>query len=177
MTLKADPATIACDGVTSSVVSATVLGADGKPVVSGNAVRFDVVALGTADKIVALTDDKGVASSKITPLSGPLAGVTVLVTVGQTECVEASDFALNDVRRCRILWFQDGVQQPSLATRWRWTAIHSNDCWNPCVRETSRRDGYRGVHPGQLPAGSTDGGPPATACGHTKRENRWSKHR
>ena len=81
MTLAANPPSIACNGTNSSEVSATLLDSDGKPVVAGNAVRFEVVALGIANPIIAETDANGVAKSTITPLSGVTAGVTVLVSV------------------------------------------------------------------------------------------------
>ena len=53
MTLAANPPSIACNGVNSSEVSATLLDSDGKPVVAGNSVRFEVVALGISDPIIA----------------------------------------------------------------------------------------------------------------------------
>jgi hypothetical protein len=81
MTLTASPAAIACDGSASSTVTAALVDSDGNPVVAGVAVRFEVVALGTADPINTTTDVDGVASSTITPLSGVSAGVVVLVTV------------------------------------------------------------------------------------------------
>ena len=136
LTLAADPATIMCDGTTSSVVSATVLGTDGKPVVSGNPVRFDVVALGTANPIIAQTDDKGVASSKITPLSGPLAGVTVLSTVDETMCdVSLSD--TSDVDNGVCLFGFEEVDGNALVAARVVSATRSNDCWNPCLREST----------------------------------------
>jgi adhesin/invasin len=88
MTLAANPTTIACNGTNSSEVSATVLDSAGNPVVAGNKVRFEVVALGTANPIVATTDDKGVAKSTITPLSGVTAGVTVLVSIVDDDTIE-----------------------------------------------------------------------------------------
>jgi hypothetical protein len=89
MTL-ANPAQITCDGVNSAEVDATVLNSDGKPVSAGNKVRFDVVALGTAKPIVAVTDANGVAKTTVTPLSGVTAGVTVIATV------EGQEVILND---------------------------------------------------------------------------------
>ncbi|MGD0764986.1 MAG: hypothetical protein ABR978_01610 [Dehalococcoidia bacterium] len=127
MTLAANPATIMCDGTTNSTVSATVLGDDSKPVVSGNAVRFDVVALGTANPIVGKTDDKGVASSVITPLSGPLAGVTVLATVDETSCnVDVGS-------ECSF----DTGQASGLTASAVDLSIRDNECYNPCNRESS----------------------------------------
>lgn len=80
MTLVASPSSITCDGVNSSTVTATLVDADGNPVVAGIGVRFDVVALGIADPINTTTDATGVASSDITPLSGVSAGVVVSVS-------------------------------------------------------------------------------------------------
>ncbi len=84
VTLTASPAAIDCNGVNSATVTATVTDADGNNVVDGTAVRFDVVALGTASPIDATTTD-GQASSTITPLSGNAAGVTVVVSAGDAE--------------------------------------------------------------------------------------------
>jgi hypothetical protein len=84
MALTAAPGEIVCDGVNSADVTATVTDADGNPVVDGTAVRFDVVALGTAFPITAETAG-GMASSTITPLSDIGAGVTVLVSAGDAE--------------------------------------------------------------------------------------------
>jgi hypothetical protein len=90
MTLAANPPSIACNGVNSSEVSATLLDSAGKPVVAGNSVRFEVVALGIANPIIAKTDANGVAKSTITPLSGITAGVTVLVSVVDNADIEAN---------------------------------------------------------------------------------------
>jgi hypothetical protein len=81
MTVTVSPASITCNGTASSTVTATLVDADGNAVPAGIDVRFDVVALGIADPIVDQTDAEGVASSKITPLSGVSAGVVVAVTV------------------------------------------------------------------------------------------------
>ncbi|MCJ7490927.1 MAG: hypothetical protein MUP15_02015, partial [Dehalococcoidia bacterium] len=59
-------------------------------VVAGNSVRFEVVALGIAEPIIAKTDANGVAKSKITPLSGVTAGVTVLVMVVDDDTIEGN---------------------------------------------------------------------------------------
>jgi hypothetical protein len=90
MTLAANPPSIACNGVNTSEVSATLLDSAGKPVVAGNKVRFEVVALGIATPIIATTDAKGVAKSTITPLSGVTAGVTVLVMVVDDDTIEGN---------------------------------------------------------------------------------------
>jgi hypothetical protein len=79
MTLTASPASITCDGVNSSTVSAALVDSDGNKVVDGTDVRFEVVALGISDPIKATTAD-GAATSKITPLSLASAGVVVMVT-------------------------------------------------------------------------------------------------
>jgi adhesin/invasin len=83
--LTAAPAMIACDGVTTSTVTAVVTDSAGNPVAGGTPIRFDVVALGTANPISTTTDDTGTASSVITPLSNASAGVTVLVTAGDAS--------------------------------------------------------------------------------------------
>lgn len=84
VSLSASPAAIDCNGVNTATVTATVTDADGNNVVDGTEVRFDVVALGTANPIRAKTEG-GQASSTITPLSGAVAGVTVVVTAGDAE--------------------------------------------------------------------------------------------
>ena len=84
MTLMASPAAIACNGTTTSTVSAELVDSEGNPVVDGTDVRFDVVALGISDPITATTVD-GAAKSTITPLSGVSAGVVVLVSVPSAE--------------------------------------------------------------------------------------------
>ncbi len=86
MTLTASPATITCDGVNSSTVSAALVDSEGNKVVDGTDVRFEVVALGIADPITATTaGGTGAATSKITPLSGVSAGVVVMVTVEDAD--------------------------------------------------------------------------------------------
>jgi hypothetical protein len=86
MTLTASPASITCDGVNSSTVSAALVDSEGNKVVDGTEVRFEVVALGIADPITADTAaGAGAATSKITPLSGVSAGVVVMVTVEDAE--------------------------------------------------------------------------------------------
>jgi len=86
MALTASPASITCDGVNSSTVSAALVDSEGNKVVDGTDVRFEVVALGTALPITATTaDGTGAATSKITPLSGVSAGVVVLVTVKDAD--------------------------------------------------------------------------------------------
>jgi hypothetical protein len=81
MTLTVSPASIECNGTNSAVVTATILNAAGKPVVAGTAVRFDVVALGTANPILTYTDANGQAKTTITPVANVTGGVTVIATV------------------------------------------------------------------------------------------------
>jgi hypothetical protein len=81
--LTASPAIIDCNGTATSTVTATVTDADGNEVANGTNVNFSVVALGTSNPINADTVD-GVASSVITPLSNAVAGVTVIVTAGES---------------------------------------------------------------------------------------------
>jgi adhesin/invasin len=84
--LAAAPTGIVCDGVTSSTVTATVTDTNGDPVANGVPVTFEVVALGTANPIQAVTTGAtGTASSTITPLSSAGAGVTVVVTAGDAD--------------------------------------------------------------------------------------------
>jgi len=88
MTLTASPASITCDGVNSSTVSAALVDSKGNKVVDGTDVRFEVVALGIADPITATTaGGTGAATSKITPLSGVSAGVVVMVSVEDDDGV------------------------------------------------------------------------------------------
>jgi hypothetical protein len=82
--LTADPATIACDGSATSTVTAKVTDSAGNNVVDNTPVTFSVVALGTANPIQAKTTG-GSASSTITPLSGSVAGTTVIVTAGSVQ--------------------------------------------------------------------------------------------
>jgi hypothetical protein len=86
--LTAEPATIDCDGTTSSTVTANVVNADGDNVANGLDVNFSVVALGTANPLVVDLAD-GNASTVVTPLAGAAnvtadgqpRGVTVTVSV------------------------------------------------------------------------------------------------
>ena len=84
LTLTASPAGIECNSVSTSTVTATVVDAEGNPVVDGTSVNFSVVALGTANPINATTT-AGVATSTITPLTASVAGVTVVVTAGDAQ--------------------------------------------------------------------------------------------
>ena len=86
MTLTASPASITCDGVNSSTVTAALVDSEGNKVVDGTEVRFDVVALGISSPITADTAGAtGAATSKITPLSGVSAGVVVLVSIESAD--------------------------------------------------------------------------------------------
>lgn len=85
MTVTGTPGTLACDGVTTTEVAATVLDANGNLVVNGTEVRFDVSVLGTANPIIAKTSD-GVAKSTIAPLTSSVPqGVPVVVTAGNVQ--------------------------------------------------------------------------------------------
>jgi hypothetical protein len=82
--ITAEPAGLVCDGTAGSTVSAIVIDAEGSPVANGNEVHFDVKVLGIATPIVAKTID-GIATSTVTPLSGVLRGVPVVVTAGDVQ--------------------------------------------------------------------------------------------
>ncbi|MHB8684809.1 MAG: hypothetical protein ACYC9X_10870, partial [Dehalococcoidia bacterium] len=79
--LTASPASVVCDGTSSSTVTAKVTDSAGNNVVDGTGVTFSVVALGTANPI-STTTTGGAASSVITPLAGVTSGVVVTVTSG-----------------------------------------------------------------------------------------------
>ena len=91
--LTASPAQIACDGTQTSSVTAKVTDSAGNNVADGNTVKFEVVALGTANPINVKTAG-GSASSTITPLSGSTAGVTVVVTSGDAQASIRVDCSL-----------------------------------------------------------------------------------
>lgn len=83
ITAVADPPVVDCNGTNSAKVTATVLTADGQPIANGQSVRWDVVALGTANPITSKTGGgKGEASTVVTPLSpvDELRGVTVNIS-------------------------------------------------------------------------------------------------
>jgi len=82
--LSADPAEIACDGTATSIVTAVIADSAGNPVAQNTKVNFSVVALGTANPINTFTLN-GIATSVITPLSNASAGVTVIVTAGDSS--------------------------------------------------------------------------------------------
>ena len=81
--LTAEASTIKCDGSEKSTVTAKVTDSNGDNVADGVPVNFSVVALGTANPINTVTKD-GVATSVITPLSNSSAGVTVIVSAGDS---------------------------------------------------------------------------------------------
>jgi hypothetical protein len=95
VSLAAEPPAIACDGVASSTVTATVTNKDGKPVIDGNEVSFSVQVLGTASPLAAKTVG-GAAASTITPLAGGLSGVPVIVTVGPKTLMKHTLEMVND---------------------------------------------------------------------------------
>ncbi|HLB22684.1 MAG TPA: hypothetical protein VJP07_01175 [Dehalococcoidia bacterium] len=84
LALTAQASTIKCDGSEKSTVTVKVTDSDGNDVADGVPVNFSVVALGTADPINTVTKD-GQASTVVTPLSNSSAGVTVIVTVGDSS--------------------------------------------------------------------------------------------
>lgn len=81
--LTASASQIKCDSSETSTVTAKVTDSAGNNVADGTAVSFSVVALGTANPINTTTT-AGVATSVITPLSNSSAGVTVIVTAGDS---------------------------------------------------------------------------------------------
>ncbi|MGA2285804.1 MAG: Ig-like domain-containing protein [Dehalococcoidia bacterium] len=76
MTLSADPATLVCDGTSSSTVSANLTDDASKPVVNGNLVHYSVKALGSVNPVDARSTS-GAATTSLTPLSGAINGVVV----------------------------------------------------------------------------------------------------
>jgi len=76
MALSASPSGLTCDGVASSTVSAALTGADGKPVIDGNRVHWEVKALGSANPLNSTTA-AGAATTAVTPLDSVTAGVVV----------------------------------------------------------------------------------------------------
>lgn len=85
LALTAAPSEIKCDGSETSTVTVTATDSEGNAVVPGFPVNFTVVALGTANPINTETDENGQASTVVTPLSNSSAGVTVIVTVGDSS--------------------------------------------------------------------------------------------
>lgn len=85
LALTAAPSEIKCDGSETSTVTVTATDSEGNAVVPGFPVNFTVVALGTANPINTETDANGQASTVVTPLSNSSAGVTVIVTVGDSS--------------------------------------------------------------------------------------------
>lgn len=84
LALTASPSSIKCDGSEKATVTVTVTDSAGNDVADGVPVNFSVVALGTADPINTVTSG-GQASTVVTPLSNASAGVTVIVTVGDSS--------------------------------------------------------------------------------------------
>jgi hypothetical protein len=91
--LTASPASIQCDGINTSTVTAKVTDSDGNNVANDTEVVFSVVALGTANPIDTETTD-GSASSVITPLANASAGTTVIVSSGDVTTSIRVDCAL-----------------------------------------------------------------------------------
>jgi hypothetical protein len=87
LTLTASPTTIKCDGTEKATVTVSVTDSAGNDVADGVPVNFSVVALGTADPINTVTSG-GQASTVVTPLSNASAGVTVIVTVGDSSIAD-----------------------------------------------------------------------------------------
>lgn len=85
VSLSADPASLVCDGTTTTKVSALVTDDAGVPAVAGTQVTFDAQTLGTASPIFGQTDGTGVATSTIAPLATDLSGIPVNVTVVPTN--------------------------------------------------------------------------------------------
>ena len=85
ITLEAAPPTLNCDGFASSTVTATIIDADGNPVVSGNEVAFNVLVLGTANPVITTTAEGGIATSVVIPLASSDAGVPVIVSTREVD--------------------------------------------------------------------------------------------
>jgi hypothetical protein len=83
----AAPATIKCDGTETSTVTVHVTDSAGNDVADGTPVNFSVVALGTANPINTTTL-AGSASTTVTPLSNSSAGVTVIITAGDSSIAQ-----------------------------------------------------------------------------------------
>lgn len=83
----AAPGSIKCDGTETSTVTVKVTDSAGNNVADGTPVNFSVVALGTANPINTTTTG-GSASSTITPLSNSSAGVTVIITAGDSSIAQ-----------------------------------------------------------------------------------------
>ncbi|HLB23281.1 MAG TPA: hypothetical protein VJP07_04250 [Dehalococcoidia bacterium] len=81
--LAAEPQALLCDGTNASKVTARVLDVNGEPVADGTEVRFNVVALATADPIDTTTTS-GIAESSVVAL-GSQVGVVVNVTAGEIQ--------------------------------------------------------------------------------------------
>jgi hypothetical protein len=79
--LVADPQLLVCDGDQVSNVDALVVDALNHPVADGTDVHFEVVTLGTADPINAVTSG-GIAESAVVAV-GSQVGVVVNVTSGE----------------------------------------------------------------------------------------------
>ena len=85
ITLTADPASLPCDGTSTSTVTAKVTDAAGSNASPNTPVNFNVQVLGTANPINPQTNADGVATSVITPLAAGATGVPVVVTAGNVS--------------------------------------------------------------------------------------------
>ncbi|MBF6601096.1 MAG: hypothetical protein IVW36_11360 [Dehalococcoidia bacterium] len=81
LALTASPASIACDGTATATVSAAITDAAGTPALSGTEVHFSSPIVATANPLDTTTNDKGLATSVISPLAGTKSGVPVTVSV------------------------------------------------------------------------------------------------
>jgi hypothetical protein len=84
ITVNADPASMACDGLTSSVVTASLTDGDGNPVADGTPVHFSVQGRAIIDPVNALTIG-GTASTALIGLSGVTVTLSVSATSGNLE--------------------------------------------------------------------------------------------
>jgi len=84
LTLGADPASIACDGLTGSTITASLTDGDGNPVADGTPVHFSVQGRAIVDPVNALTIG-GTASTELIGLSGVTVTLSVSATSGNLE--------------------------------------------------------------------------------------------
>lgn len=89
--LSAEPPVLVCDGVQESIVTARVFDENDVPVSDGINVRFNVVAVGTANPIDTETVG-GVATTTVVGL-GSGVGIVVNVAVGEVETAIRVDCA------------------------------------------------------------------------------------
>jgi hypothetical protein len=82
--LSASPASVVCDGVNTSKVTAVVKDADGNFVSDGNNVEFSAQVIGSVSPTGGRTSGGSVATV-LTPLAGGRLGVPVVVTAGSLQ--------------------------------------------------------------------------------------------